>query len=54
MIDKDFKPWLLEVNHAPSLATDSTFDHQLKLKLVEDTLRLLNMNIQRKNEYLTN
>lgn len=44
MIDANMKPWLLEVNHAPSLATESPFDLKIKLKLVEDTLRLLNLS----------
>ncbi len=53
MIDANMKPWLLEVNHAPSLATESPFDLKIKLKLVEDTLRLLNLSPQRKNVYIT-
>lgn len=44
MIDSDMKPWLLEVNHAPSLATESPFDLKIKLKLIEDTIRLLNLS----------
>ena len=43
MLDAQLKPWLLEVNHAPSLATESTFDQTIKQKLIEDTLRLLNL-----------
>ncbi len=53
MIDANMKPWLLEVNHAPSLATESPFDLKIKLKLVEDTLRLLNLSQLRKNVYIT-
>jgi hypothetical protein len=30
MIDEDKKPWLLEVNQAPSFATDSDLDHKIK------------------------
>lgn len=48
MIDKKLKPWLLEVNHAPSLATDSAFDMKVKKKLVEDTIRILNLSRKRK------
>jgi len=48
MLDTDLKPWLIEVNHAPSLATESAFDLNLKKKLVEDTLRLLNLSMKRK------
>ena len=52
MLDAKLKPWLIEVNHAPSLATESPFDHNLKHKLVTDTIRLLNLNTKRKHEYL--
>jgi tubulin polyglutamylase TTLL6/13 len=51
MIDKKLKPWLLEVNHAPSLATDSAFDMKVKKKLVEDTIRILNLSRKRKIQY---
>ena len=52
MLDAELKPWLIEVNHAPSLATDSKFDHTLKFQLVEDVLHLLNLNTQRKQDYI--
>lgn len=52
MLDDAYKPWLIEVNHAPSLATESAFDKKTKLNLVTDTLRLLNLSLQRKNEYI--
>jgi len=51
MLDYDLRPWLIEVNHAPSLATESAFDKNLKLQLIEDTLRLLNLSFQRKKDY---
>jgi hypothetical protein len=46
MIDNHFKPWLIEVNHAPSLETDTAFDYSLKFQLVADTLRILNLNLK--------
>jgi len=52
MLDSEMKPWLLEVNHAPSLATDSGFDLALKQRLVEDILKLLNLDIKKKNQYI--
>lgn len=52
MIDSDLKPWLIEVNHAPSLATESAFDLKIKQKLVEDTIRLLNLTPKRKLQYI--
>lgn len=53
MMDADLKPWLIEVNHAPSLATESVFDQKIKSKLVKDTINLLNLNSKRKWQYLT-
>ena len=44
MIDEKFKPWLLEVNHAPSFASDTPFDKELKFNLIRDTLVLMNFN----------
>ena len=52
MIDDQLKPWLIEVNHAPSLATESAFDLTIKSKLVEDTIRLLNMSMKKKWNYI--
>jgi tubulin polyglutamylase TTLL6/13 len=54
MIDNDLKPYLIEVNHAPSLATDSAFDLNVKKKLVADTIRLLNLSLKRKWNYINN
>ena len=54
MIDDKIKPWLIEVNHAPSLATESQFDLTIKKRLVEDTIRLLNMTVKKKYAYINN
>lgn len=52
MIDDNLKPWLIEVNHAPSFATESQFDRSLKLSLLEDTFRILNLSYKKKNYLL--
>lgn len=52
MLDADLNPWVIEVNHAPSFATDSAFDRTIKMQLIEDTLRLLNLSHKRKSEYI--
>ncbi len=44
ILDHKLKPWLLEVNHAPSFTTDTPFDHKVKAELLSDTVRLLHMN----------
>ena len=41
LIDENMKPWLLEVNLSPSLATDSPLDYTIKSNLLTDTLNLV-------------
>ena len=36
ILDSNLKPMLLEVNHAPSFATDSPLDYDIKHKLFVD------------------
>lgn len=40
LIDSDLKPWVLEVNLSPSLATDSPLDMKIKTSLITDTLNM--------------
>lgn len=40
LIDSDLKPWLLEVNLSPSLATDSPLDMAIKTTLLTDSLNI--------------
>jgi len=44
MIDKDFKPWIIEVNVLPSLSSSSFMDKCIKTTLMGDTLTLIGMN----------
>ena len=41
IIDSRLRPWLLEVNVAPSLSSSSPYDKQVKTKLLCDTLHLV-------------
>lgn len=41
IIDSKLRPWLLEVNVAPSLSSSSPYDKQVKTKLLCDTLHLV-------------
>jgi hypothetical protein len=50
-LDEKLKPWILEVNHAPSFTTDSPLDFKIKKCLITDTLRLLNLSQQKKLKY---
>lgn len=40
LLDRSLKPYLLEVNHSPSFATDSPLDEALKNAVLSDTLAL--------------
>ena len=48
ILDKNCKPFLLEVNHAPSFATDTPLDYEIKKKLFQDTFQLLGLSVERK------
>lgn len=51
LIDSNYKPWVLEVNLSPSLATDSSLDLFIKGNLVADTLNLVGVRgFDRKQE----
>lgn len=41
MIDRNFKPWLLEVNISPSLRSESSLDSSVKGKLIKDMLNIV-------------
>ena len=41
MVDAKLRPWLLEVNVAPSLSSSSPYDKQVKTMLLCDTLHLV-------------
>ena len=53
MIEREKKkltPYLLEINQCPSLRTDSPIDMVIKRGLVEDTIRILCLDMKRKQE----
>jgi tubulin polyglutamylase TTLL5 len=53
LIDSDLKPWLLEVNLSPSLATDSPLDLTIKSTLLTDVFNLSGIKrFDRKKESL--
>merc|ERR1719311_1562703 len=43
ILDHKLQPWLLEVNHAPSFATESELDRVVKEQVLRDTMSLLNL-----------
>ncbi|CAK9000104.1 unnamed protein product [Durusdinium trenchii] len=44
LVDKDLKPWLLEVNLSPSMQADSPLDWQIKSSLLADSFNLVGIN----------
>jgi tubulin polyglutamylase TTLL6/13 len=42
-IDHNAKPWLIEVNHAPSFNIDTPIDQKVKTQLVKDTFSLIDV-----------
>lgn len=52
ILDSNLKPILLEVNHAPSFATDSPLDYDVKKKLFVDMFRLIGLTVERKKAKL--
>ena len=45
IIDSNFRPWLLEVNVAPSLSSSSPYDKMVKTTLLSDTCHLVGYQI---------
>ncbi|CAF0804560.1 unnamed protein product [Rotaria sordida] len=41
LVDKNLKPWVLEVNRCPSFGTNEQIDFDMKMKLLLDTFELL-------------
>lgn len=52
MIDELLDPYVLEVNHTPSFATDTPLDYYVKFNLIKDTLILMNVNEDTKKKFV--
>jgi tubulin polyglutamylase TTLL6/13 len=48
MYDEDLKPWLIEVNHAPSFRGGSKVDGRIKAGVIQQTLQMLHVSEKRK------
>ena len=52
LIDEKLKPWLIEINHAPSFATDTPLDFKMKKDVIADAVQLLGMTYKRKKHFI--
>ena len=50
ILDKNCKPYLLEVNQSPSFKDDSPVDYEVKRHLLKDTFNLLGMTEEKKKQ----
>lgn len=50
LIDDKLKPWLIEINHAPSFSTDTPLDFKMKKDVIADAVQLLGMTYKRKKK----
>ena len=50
-LDNKLKPWILEVNHAPSFVCDTPLDTKIKKGLLTDVVKLLNLSISKKQKF---
>eukprot|EP01034_Spumella_vulgaris_P030345 gene30346-37546_t len=52
MLDSNYKPWLIEVNHLPSFGTDSPLDKDIKERLMEQVFSILPVMADDQQAYL--
>ncbi|KAG2430736.1 hypothetical protein HYH02_013575 [Chlamydomonas schloesseri] len=52
MFDQQLQPWLLEVNHSPSFASDSRLDRAVKGEMLARTLHSLQQRPEAKRDFL--
>lgn len=52
IIDDQLRPFLLEVNHAPSLNSDTQFDIKNKGDLLKETFSLLGIVLDNRNDII--
>ena len=51
ILDGKLRPWLLEVNHAPSFGTDSELDQLVKFKVISDSLKIAHINTEARKRF---
>lgn len=53
LLDEKFKPFVLEVNHAPSFNTDTELDLKVKTEVIRSTLDILSLDCTRRNRMIS-
>ena len=48
LVDEDLKPWLLEINHTPSLEPFTELENQVKRTMLTDLFQLVDITAERK------
>jgi len=43
LLDKNLKPWLIEINSSPSMTANTKDDFELKCGLLDDTFTILDL-----------
>merc|ERR1719230_794822 len=51
MLDWKAKPWLIEVNHAPSFRSETDLDRMVKFQALYDAFELLNISPETRRRY---
>lgn len=51
LLDCKAKPWLIEVNHAPSFRTETELDRLVKFQALYDAFELINVNPENRRRY---
>lgn len=50
LLDEKLKPYIIEVNHTPSFATDTPLDSLIKKNAIKDSLKIMNISLKTRNE----
>lgn len=52
ILDQNLKPYILEVNHAPSLNSDTKYDIKNKTDLLTGVFNLIGVSVDNRNEIM--
>lgn len=52
MVDDTLNPFIIEVNHVPSLNTDSPIDKKIKTAMLNSLIDILSLSLDRRNYFI--